>query len=1127
MSKVRRKIRKLDDELSKRHDRNVAALVGPDGLWPLTAPGMPMPGPNFLDMAWAMGDTTVVPKGRNKSKAAGSGKNPGKGKSKRVVFEPGSILTELYRRALREPGFNLSVQVKPGFRSEVTLVPGHIWGQHAEAWAASLGDQTITAPRVDGPHPADVMVIAKMPMHEETQELRQFVGVHGEVLTQMVEKLHIKGARKWYVTTLCKFQPPEGTSGLRASWIQDCLPLLHQELRIVRPKYILCVGADASKALLGGKFGVGYMEGRVIQYDIPLHTSVDDDPVIHRAQVMTVLSPSEVQRSPDKIRVLERGMSRFALLLQGVNFDRAEDDIDHRMIDTYEDAVDWVQEQEFILQAKKRRDRLVAWDAEWEGQHPGNEGSYLRTVQLSCAPKHAVCFKITHAGGKPAFRDQDGKPALKRLAKLLNKFMVGKRAVGSFLISDLEWLNYYGFDPTHDCEVPLDPVDGKLAWERFRAGRGWLDIAALLHSVEETASLGLESIAMRYTTAPRWDVALDDWKKEYCKAHKLKPGELGGYGNCPDHILVPYANYDADVTLRAASELLPLLDSDYEGNCCWEPFWETMIALPVILDMHKNGIMVDRKRVDVLTDAFLGARSSQEDKIRYNAKWPEFNVRSTQHVKEFLFGEELNGRVDAYGRTVRIRPVDAVSLGVEPLLDTSKPPRRWEEIKAKGKTREASPGTGKQILAILAQDNPEVADDINMLRDYRFLDQVLKSILRPPKTEEDSSIAVEDANGLYEYEAGLASCIDVDGRVRTHLYPTAETGRWKSARPNLQNISKSRDPDYVRLLGGTQDAKGKWSGGEYKHKLRSILVASPGYALVEFDYKGAELYGMAIMSGDSAMIEHAERALFPDEGYDEKGKPCPGGKYPHPQYYDIHSNVAVLAFQLQCPPTKGGLSSIGKGHFRTLAKNVIFGIAYGRGAKAIALQAKEQGVHVTTEEAQMVIDAIFEMYPELQPFFEEAKQRALEQKWLCHCFGRFRRFPNANDYKLAGEFERQAMNFPFQGMVASAVDRGLARMRKVIRDNKLTDDIRLLLQIHDAGLAEVRYEYIEYVVDELIPYAMQKCVPIYPTTLDGTPTGRGPYFFGIDTVVENHWGEKFTKEECLKLGVPLRFAAAG
>jgi DNA polymerase I-like protein with 3'-5' exonuclease and polymerase domains len=96
------------------------------------------------------------------------------------------------------------------------------------------------------------------------------------------------------------------------------------------------------------------------------------------------------------------------------------------------------------------------------------------------------------------------------------------------------------------------------------------------------------------------------------------------------------------------------------------------------------------------------------------------------------------------------------------------------------------------------------------------------------------------------------------------------------------------------------------------------------------------------------------------------------------------------------------------------------------------------------------------MYPELVPFFEEAKQRAINEKWLCHCFGRFRRFPTTSDYKLEGEFERQAMNFPIQGMIASASTGGWPTWTTRSTRQGLADDIRLLLQMHDAGLVECR-----------------------------------------------------------------------
>lgn len=1541
--RVKRRILNLEEEERARHSRELASLVGASGIWPLDAPGMPPPGPDFLAAARALGDSTVY----KKTKA-------------HTEYAPGDILRDLYARALREPGFRLSIAGKRR-GAEAIFVPGHIWGQNAGSWELSLADREVTAAAVDGPHPADVMVLAKMPWKEEVREGRNLVGATGELLSSALARLHVKGARKWYVTNLVKFMPPEDASTLRKAWIHDCLPLLAMELRIVRPKYILCLGADASRALLGDKFNVSYMEGRVVPYTFPVHGSHDADPEEHTSLVMTVLHPAQVARAPNLERTLERGLARFALLIGGARFDLEERGLDHRLCDTLEDAEDWAAEVDAELAGVPRCERLIGWDAEWHGQHPINPGSYLRTIQLSWAERKAICFKVAHQGGNLAFRDRSGKPAVRRLAKLLNRFMEDKRPVGHFFVADLEWLHHYGIDPIRHCPVPLEDKGDKRAWQRLREGAGWLDTAMMVHAVEETAPLGLESVAMRYTTCPRYDIPLEDWKKAYCKEKGIPAAALEGYGDCPDRILVPYGAYDSDVSLRIARQLLPILDSDYEGNCAWEPFWESMITMAPILEIHKTGILVNRTRVDEHTENFVDARLKQEEMIRKWAKWPKFNIRSVQQVREFLFGEALNGREPKKGESQRIRPPGAASLGVEPLLDTSKPPRRWVDLVAKNLTHTASPGTGKAILGILAQDNLHVSKQIGWIRDYRFLDQVLKSILRPPVEDEDGHWVTND-EGFYEYEAGLVSSLDSDGRVRTHISPTTETGRFRSWRPNLQNCSKRRDDDYYRLLGAKK-VDGKWVGGRYTHTLRSIFMASPGTALIEFDYIGAELLLMAVMAGSEAMIEHCRRSTLSSKD---------------PDYYDIHANMAVRTFRLNMPPSKEALSDAGLGHLRDLAKcvvagsrlhttnglsrvedvvgdrlkddtgeryrgklravnhltttplvgvynggqkacvrvttekgytldstyehkywvmgdhgdmvfrragdlrvgdwvtirtavgpfgadttfppffaerrtsfkpmsqpveftedwaafiglylaegssdprtglvqfslacehdpefcrktgqllrrlfgsrvkqsvvryeqyqdqaryvisstdlarwlavycpggshtkefpefvfrwpqrllrkmlawlfegdgsvkkngtsfsvtystasaklaeqlrsllllfgivtttrveyrdgyagrynevrvignaslalfvdslgfiteakkrrcvvdvkrryskdsreipgqverlrallpavsgpvkekcrecvrnnsrvslsptrltmilaaveenkltqasrearralaalptgvdfqriksledlgvrqvydvqtteefghlvayngflthqTVLFGLAYGRGAKAIALAAKEQGTNVTVAEAQQLIDGIFESYPELVAFFAEARRRALEEKWLCSCFGRFRRFPVSSDYKLEGEFERQAMNFPIQSGVASAVDRGLATLVH-LRDNTLQrpDLFRLLLQMHDAGLVEAPYSAVEYLADELIPHAMIARVPIYPTELDGVPTGLGPYHFGLDVSVYKAWGEKFSVKECEEFGIPIKFAA--
>lgn len=1085
--------------------------------WPLNSPGMPPPGPDFLNAAVLAGDReSAVTKGGRKADT-------------RVVV--GRILQRLYDQALRRPGFTLQVATRGGTTSQVELVPGHIWKQHSDEFVAAAIDPNAERPQVDGPHPAKVMVLTKMVAREETFYRRQMMGPTGEQLVASLQRTRTPNFGDWYVTSLCKFNPPDGSTRIASNWMADCLPLLHMELRLVRPSFILCLGAEAAKAILGRKASVGSLDGRVADWEYVV--SRDGEPVERQAcTVMVAINPVQVTRDEPMRRTLDRSVSRFSMLVGGVRFDKAEGETDHRRIDSYEDACKWFEDAKADVLTRKKPVRFVAWDAEWQGRNPYVPHGYLRTIQVSWAAKKAVVFRLRDENGKVSFRDSRGREAENKLKKLLDRFCreTECRSVGHFFNADLEWFRKYGFDPTKYGPIPLyDDEKGRRPWEQLRAGNGYFDTALMAHAVEETAMLGLEALTTRYTTAPRYDVPLDKFLDEFCDARKIKRKSLRGFGEIPDNVLIgtplekdvpygqavgddeypSYAAYDADVTRRLAVALWPLLDKDHYGQPCWEPFWDSMSTQGVIAEMRRNGILLDRKRVEHFTVAFLETRNDIERQLREWANWPSLNVRSVYQIRELLFGERYNGHDWVDGMPVRIRPPGAMSAGLTPITDTSKPARRWEEIVAAGEERRSSPSTAKSSLAILAIEN-ENHPAVVLTRDYRFLDQVVKQTLRPPTGEAGSGRdSGDDGEGDnlgdgFDYDGGIMACLDGDGRVRTTMLPVTETGRWLSRAPNLQNQSKSRDKDYARLLGD-----------RYTHKLRSIFVASPGCALIEFDYVGAELAMLAFLSGDTAMIDHISRANLPES--DE-------------QHYDIHSNIAVKVFRLGCRPLKSEMEKAKIGHFRTLAKNVVFGLIYGRSAKAIALQARETRKpgepEFSGDDAQAVIDAFYEMYPRTRPFLDSCAARATNPRWMKHAFGRSRRFPEVRDRAIAGEFERQCKNFPIQGGVASAVNRGLNNM-VYLRDNEYRqpDLFRMLLQIHDAGLVEAPYEHVELVADTVIPAAMVDGVPIYPADLNGRPTGRGPYRLGVEVTVMPRWGEKYTRDECEKLGIPTRFAA--
>ena len=389
-------------------------------------------------------------------------------------------------------------------------------------------------------------------------------------------------------------------------------------------------------------------------------------------------------------------------------------------------------------------------------------------------------------------------------------------------------------------------------------------------------------------------------------------------------------------------------------------------------------------------------------------------------------------------------------------------------------------------MGILGQQHPLAAK----VRDIRFLGQMLKTVLRPPEEKED---------GTREYTSGLLSHVSSDDRIHTHLLQTMETGRFSSSRPNLQNISKRREDDYKRILGD-----------RYLYPIRTVFTAKPGHVFIEADYTGAELAGIMWMSQDVAGIDHVRRNMLADDD---------------PDYYDIHSQAAVRAFKLNCAPTKQGLKDAGRPGMRVAAKNVNFGIPYGRGAAAIARQCREEGVDLTEDEAERLIANYFETYPKTFDFLSDCRARVSDPGWICNAFGRYRRFYQTEDRSINSEQERQAQNFPIQSLVADAMSLAIANLYD-FRERDPNVHFDIVLQIHDAVLLEVPVEHVVRVCDEILPYCMTETVPVIPTNLSGEPllVNGSPQEYRLvgDRDMSVHWGIQLSKECAESMGIPAR-----
>lgn len=1067
-------------------------------LVPLDAPGMPPAGPDFLLEAARM--VGAAPEKPQKPKLK-KPKKPRKSDPMHVhadydqalflyeeaneAYETDSqhyheqlkehgkataeVLAHLYRQALYEPGFQLPVLVKNKPRT-ATFVPGHLFRDED---------------RVYGPTPAEVMLLGKNPGPDSIHAQLNLAGPRSVSFFDALEEAGFssRDTDSWYVAKMVKHDMLDPASDrLAASWIKNCAPLLHQELRLVRPKFILCLGAEPAKELLGETVSVSGMTGRAVAYEIPGINPGEPSTI---AKVMVVISPKHVFAKPEAYPDLRDGVRRFAELVRGEWDGSAEDQHDHEVVYSARRLKKIV--DEIVADPKGN---TIALDCEWHGEYPGEPCAYLRTIQFSHRSRKAYTIVLRSCGGVEAFQPslESALPELKRLCKSTSERPV--RVGGHFFRADLPWLEHYGLDLKEEFAAPESA-------EATRT-KGGFDTGYMLHAVYESAVEGyqLEPWAVRLTGAPRYDTELRDWKK----AHPEETA--GGYGLIPDEILHPYSLFDVDVTMRLFDVLNGvdgnpgLLDCDSYGLNSRDGFFHSQGAALAFLEMEMTGMSLDKPRGVELTNTFAFVRNALTEKLRAVVEWPTFNPNSPEQTRELLFGESLNGTFDpATGQPKRLRPPEAKTLGLTPVKTTGKRAKSWEQVVAANEEDIYNSGTDKEVLGILGYDSPEV----KLLRDTRFVGQVLKSVLRMPRVDKQHQI-VMGADGFPVYDGGLMSFVMSDGRVRTHFYPV-ETGRCSSSRPPLQNLGSRREKDYKRILAE-----------HYRYPSRSLLRASPGHVFVEADLKSAEVAALAWLSNDVMMIEDVRLAMLPEDD---------------PEYVDIHAKTAVEAFRLSCPPTKKGLEELGKSAIRVAAKNVRFGIPYGRGAESLARQCREEGAPVTVADCQGLINSYYERYPNATAFLEECAARARNERWLCGTFGRKRRCSVTMDRQVQGELERQFKNFLIQNLVADAIAQAMRFTYEYRARHTGPETFRHSLQIHDALLLEVPIDSVEWVIEDVLPRCMCDMVPIYPCDMDGNRLdGVGPYHFGIDTKVQIHWGENIGLEEGRELGLPEKYLKA-
>jgi DNA polymerase len=153
---------------------------------------------------------------------------------------------------------------------------------------------------------AQLMFVGEAPGADEDAQGEPFVGKAGQLLTKIIQATGLQRGDVYIANILkCRPDTPGQSAGNRKPTpeeMQTCIPYLHEQIDLIRPKVLVALGATAVEGLLGKTLGITKLRGTWKTYrGIPLM------PTYHPAYLLRNQAMSEKRRVwEDMLAVMEK-----------------------------------------------------------------------------------------------------------------------------------------------------------------------------------------------------------------------------------------------------------------------------------------------------------------------------------------------------------------------------------------------------------------------------------------------------------------------------------------------------------------------------------------------------------------------------------------------------------------------------------------------------------------------------------------------------------------------------------------------------------------------------------------------------------------------------------------------------
>jgi DNA polymerase len=130
---------------------------------------------------------------------------------------------------------------------------------------------------------ADWLFVGEGPGADEDARGEPFVGQAGKLLDNMLLSIGLKRGDNVYIANIVKCRPPDNRNP-ETDEVATCLPYLHRQIALIKPKLIVALGKTAATALLARDATLGSLRGTAHEF--------------HGTPLLVTYHPAYLLRSP-------------------------------------------------------------------------------------------------------------------------------------------------------------------------------------------------------------------------------------------------------------------------------------------------------------------------------------------------------------------------------------------------------------------------------------------------------------------------------------------------------------------------------------------------------------------------------------------------------------------------------------------------------------------------------------------------------------------------------------------------------------------------------------------------------------------------------------------------------------